>query len=109
LPVLVSDAGGLAEVTDGGRAGLVVPAEDRAAWVSALWRFADPAQRAAWAAHGKLPRSARAMALELERAYCDVIREARGRLPALEFVPGEAEREVPRGLRRLLGRLFGRT
>src|SRR6185503_9770809 len=51
LPVLVSDAGALADVAAGGAAGLVVPAEDRALWVAALRRFADPAERARWAAH----------------------------------------------------------
>ena len=106
LPVLVSDAGALPEVTAGGAAGLVVPAEDPAAWGAALRRFADPAQRAAWAAHATRPRSARAMALELERAYCEVVQAQRGRLPALEFVPGE-ERRAPRGLGGFFARFFG--
>jgi glycosyltransferase involved in cell wall biosynthesis len=88
LPVLVSDAGALPDVAEWGAAGLVVPAEGRAAWVAALERFADPAQRAAWSAHEKRPRSARAMALELERAYCEVLRELGKRLPRLEFEPG---------------------
>lgn len=107
LPVLVSDAGALPDVTEWGAAGLVVPAEDRAAWVAALRRFADPTQRAAWAAHEKRPRSARAMTLQLERAYCEAVRAARGRLPALAFVPGE-ERPAPRGPWGLVRRLFGR-
>jgi glycosyltransferase involved in cell wall biosynthesis len=94
LPVLVSDAGALPDVIEWGAAGLVVPAEDRAAWVAALRRFADPRERAEWAAHTKLPRSARAMALELERAYCAVLR-ARGTLPPLEFEPGREERARP--------------
>lgn len=29
------------------------------------------------------------MALQLERAFCEVVRAAGGRLPPLEFVPGE--------------------
>ncbi|HEX6884000.1 MAG TPA: glycosyltransferase [Planctomycetota bacterium] len=91
LPVLVSDAGALADVAAGGKAGLVVPAEDRAAWVAALKRFADPAARAAWAAHATPPRSAHAMALELERAYCEVLRQ-RGELGKTEFVPGTDQR-----------------
>lgn len=91
LPVLVSDAGALAEVTAGDAAGLVVPAEEPAAWMEALRRFADPAQRRAWAAHGTVPRSAHDMALQLERAYCELVRAAGGR-PRLEFVPGTEER-----------------
>jgi glycosyltransferase involved in cell wall biosynthesis len=106
LPVLVSDAGALPDVVAGGRGGLVVPAEDRAAWVAALVRFADPAQRAAWAAHASLPRSARAMALQLERAYCEVVRAARGRLPKLEFEPG-SERRARSGPWAWLRRRFG--
>jgi glycosyltransferase involved in cell wall biosynthesis len=107
LPVLVSDAGALADVAEGGRAGLVVPADDRAAWVSALQRFADRSQRAAWAAHPKKPRSARAMALELEQAYCEVLRGRRGRLPRLAFVPGSDAR-APRGFWTRLGDFLGR-
>jgi glycosyltransferase involved in cell wall biosynthesis len=106
LPVLVSDAGALPDVLAGGEGGLVVPAEDRAAWMAALRRFAEPAQRAAWAAHASRPRPARAMALQLERAYCEVVRAARGRLPALDFVPGE-ERRAPRGLGPWLRRKLG--
>jgi glycosyltransferase involved in cell wall biosynthesis len=108
LPVLVSDAGGLPEVVEWGAAGLVVAAEERAAWVAALRRFADPAQRAAWAAHPGRPRAVRAMALELERAYCEVVREARGSLPELEFRPGEERREA-RGPRAWLRRLLRRS
>lgn len=105
LPVLVSDAGALPEVSEWGAAGPVVPAGERGAWVEALRRFADPRQRAAWAAHPKLPRTARAMTLQLERAYCEVLNAA-GRRPELVFVPGREER-VLRGplawLRRLMG------
>lgn len=93
LPVLVSDAGALPDIVEWGAAGLVVPAEDRAAWVAALRAFADPERRSSWAAHTKRPRSARAMALQLERAYCEVLREARGSLPPLRFRPGAEERE----------------
>jgi glycosyltransferase involved in cell wall biosynthesis len=78
LPVLVSSAGALPEVLDGGAGGLVVPAEDRAAWTAALERFADPAERARWSAPGRPPRSARDMALELERAYREMLRARRG-------------------------------
>ena len=106
LPVLVSSAGALPEVTASGTAGLVVPAEDTQAWVAALRRFANPAQRAVWAAHVQRPRSARTMALELERAYVDVVRAAGRRLPELEFVAGEEARVPERG-RGWLRRLFG--
>jgi len=74
LPVLVSDAGDLADVTDGGAAGLVVPAEDRAAWVAALRRFADPAERARWSAHPPRPRTTVQMTDQLEAAYREVLR-----------------------------------
>jgi glycosyltransferase involved in cell wall biosynthesis len=74
LPVLVSDAGDLAGVTDGGAAGLVVPAEDRAAWVAALRRFADPADRARWSAHPPRPRTTAQMTDQLEEAYHRVLR-----------------------------------
>ncbi|MEW6072141.1 MAG: glycosyltransferase, partial [Planctomycetota bacterium] len=51
LPVLVSDAGDLPAVADGGRAGIVVPAGDEGAWVEALRRFGtDAAARRRWAA-----------------------------------------------------------
>jgi glycosyltransferase involved in cell wall biosynthesis len=106
LPVLVSDAGALPDVVADGRGGLVVPAGDQAAWAAALVRFADPAMRAAWSAQASLPRSARAMALQLERAYCEVVRAARGRLPELEFVPG-TEEPVARGLWARLRRRLG--
>jgi glycosyltransferase involved in cell wall biosynthesis len=105
LPVLVSDAGALHEVVAQGAGGLVVPAEDAEAWVRALRRFADPTERARWAAHALRPRSARTMALELERAYCDMLR-ARGVRPRLAFMPGTDE-PAPSGPRAWLARLFG--
>jgi len=108
LAVLVSDAGALPDVVAGGQGGLVVPAGDHDAWVAALVRFADPTQRAAWSAHAHLPRSARAMALQLERAYCEVVRAARGRTPELEFVPGSDERVRRDFWTRLRRRLGGR-
>ena len=74
LPVLVSDAGDLPGVTEGGAAGLVVPAEDRAAWVAALRRFADPAERARWSAHAARPRTTAQMTDQLEAAYREVLR-----------------------------------
>jgi glycosyltransferase involved in cell wall biosynthesis len=88
LPVLVSDAGALADVAEGGAAGLVVPADDAAAWSAALARFADPTQRAAWAAHESRPRSARAMALQLEHAYWQVLRASQASLPSRAWWDG---------------------
>jgi hypothetical protein len=73
--------------------------------VAALRRFADPAQRAAWAAVPKRPRSARAMALELERAYCEVLVAAGRRLPPLRYEPGTEQRRA-RGPLAWLARLF---
>jgi glycosyltransferase involved in cell wall biosynthesis len=74
LPVLVSDAGALAEVAEGGAAGMVVPAEDRAAWAAALRRFADPAERARWRAHAARPRTTAQMTDQLEAAYRQALR-----------------------------------
>ena len=76
LPVLVSDAGDLAAVTDGGRAGLVVPADDHEAWVAALRRFGGDAEaRERWAGAGVALRTAREMTLQLERAYVEAVRK----------------------------------
>ena len=79
LPVLVSDAGDLPAVAAGGSAGLVVPAGDHPQWVAAVRRFATDAEaRAAWAADRTPVRSAREMALQIERAYVRVVRAATG-------------------------------
>ena len=79
LPVIVSDAGDLPAVTDGGKAGLVVARKDRQAWRDALERFAtDPHGRAAWGAHATSPRTAREMARQLEGIYRRVVRAHRG-------------------------------
>jgi glycosyltransferase involved in cell wall biosynthesis len=84
LPVLVSDRGDLARVAEDGAAGLVVPADDRAAWVAALRRFGtDAAARARWAARTTPLRDGEAMMLELERAYVESILEVTGRMPQL--------------------------
>jgi len=84
LPVLVSDAGDLARVAEHGRAGLVVPRDDEAAWIDALRRFAGDAQlRASWARAPSSVRGARAMMLELEREYVATIVEVTGREPRL--------------------------
>ena len=74
LPVLVSDAGDLPAVAGGGRAGLVVPRDDRAAWVAALRRFGTDAEaRSRWAAAAVPVRTAADMATQLERAYLEVV------------------------------------
>ncbi len=76
LPVLVSDAGGLPEVTDGDRAGRVVPRYDREAWIAALREFAlEPELRRAWAAHPFVPRSSAQMVDELCGHYAQVLAE----------------------------------
>jgi glycosyltransferase involved in cell wall biosynthesis len=74
LAVLVSDVGDLPAVTAGGRAGLVVEPphgeSGRAAWGDALQQFVeDVAKRREWARYKALPRTSKAMALELERLY----------------------------------------
>jgi hypothetical protein len=71
---------------------MVVPAEDRAAWVAALRRFAtDAAARAAWAADPVEPRGAADMALQIERAYLDVLSAgARGGAEAESGAAGAA-------------------
>jgi glycosyltransferase involved in cell wall biosynthesis len=84
LPVLVSDAGALPEVTDGGRAGLVVPRRDRGAWIAALRRFAtDTPARTAWAAHPAPVRSSAQMAEQLEQLYLETIEATTGERPDL--------------------------
>ncbi|QDU66772.1 glycosyltransferase [Engelhardtia mirabilis] len=117
LPVLVSDRGALPAVAEGGRAGLVVPADDRAAWVDALRRFAaDDAARATWGSHESSLRTASQMAAELEGLYLDLVEESTGIRPDLrrsEPDGGDAEPAAPSApeqpaKRGFLGRLFGR-
>ena len=112
LPVLVSDAGDLAAVAAGGRAGRVLPKEDPAAWQRALEEFArDADQRAAWAAAETPLRSARDMMLQLERAYVEVIREVTNEEPSLVHpLEGQAPELPPAPAKKpgLLRRLFGR-
>ncbi len=112
LPVLVADAGDLPAVTDGGRRGLVVPADDADAWVEALRRFGGDAALRARLASGKAAvRTTQDMMLELERLYVDVVREVTQLEPLLVH-PVDAgahapvREEPPAGgfLRRLLGR-----
>lgn len=111
LAVLVSDRGALPAVTDGGRAGLVVPHDDRAAWIDALRRFAtDDAARAAWAAHPSPVRTSTAMTVELEGLYLDLIEATTGERPDLALegaAPAQAAAQRP-AKRGLFGRLFGR-
>jgi glycosyltransferase involved in cell wall biosynthesis len=106
LPVLVSAAGALPDVVSWGAAGLVVPVDDHAAWVAAVKRFGDPDQRARWSKPTDPPRGARAMTLQLERAYVEVL-ASRGRVPRLAFEPGE-ERTRAGGPLTWLRRLWGR-
>ncbi|MBM3976542.1 MAG: glycosyltransferase [Planctomycetes bacterium] len=110
LPVLVSDRGDLARVAEGGEAGLVVPADDRAAWVAALRRFGtDAAARARWSQRASTLRDVESMTLELEREYVAAIVEVTGRMPSLlhpiDVPPASAPPEPPR--RGFLRRLFG--
>ncbi|TAJ18481.1 MAG: glycosyltransferase [Planctomycetota bacterium] len=112
LPVLVSDRGDLARVADEGRAGIVVPADDRAAWVAALRTFAgDAAARARWAAHASALRDVDSMMRELEREYVAAIVEVTGRMPSLVH-PLDAQQPAvaaapPKQKKGLFGRLFG--
>jgi len=112
LPVLVSDAGGLPALAADGRAGLVVPRDDDAAWEAALERFATDADaRSAWAGATPKLRTTDAMAAEIEAAYVDVVREVTGRAPVLAGDEPEAAPEVkpdPPRKRGFLGKLFGR-
>jgi len=116
LPVLVSDAGARPEGTGGGRAGLVVPRDDRAAWVDALRRFAtDGEARAAWAAAEVPLRTTRDMMLQLERGYAEAILAVTGLLPDLAHpIDGRIEGQdgadaapAGGGLLRRLGRALG--
>jgi glycosyltransferase involved in cell wall biosynthesis len=69
LPVLVSDAGGLPGVVAGG-AGLVLPREDRTAWMEAMELFASDAdQREEWSRCPAPIHSAKSMASEYAALY----------------------------------------
>jgi glycosyltransferase involved in cell wall biosynthesis len=112
LPVLVSDRGDLARVAEDGRAGIVVPADDRAAWVAALRTFAGDADaRGRWAAHASSLRGVESMMRELEREYVAAILEVTGRQPNLVHPLDEAQRAAspaPEPKKKgLFGRLFG--
>ncbi len=67
LPVLVSDAGGLASVTQGGSTGRVVGEGE---WVEALTQFArEPRLREAWSEAPRVLWSTSQMAEEIEALY----------------------------------------
>ena len=112
LPVLVSDVGDLAAVAHGGAAGWIVDAEDDAAWTRAITEFATDAEaRERRKSHATEPRGDLELALELERAYLELVLEETGRIPELRFAvdgltrdPAPA-REKKRGF---FSRLFGR-
>ncbi len=114
LPVLVSDAGALAAVADGGKAGVVVASEDHEGWIAALREFANYRSRASWRKHKTMPRTSRDMMLQLEKAYVEVVKQVRGEEPALEHPAGvddpesrgRAQREAK--AQGLLSRFFGR-
>lgn len=94
LPVIVSNVGDLPAVTDGGKAGLVMPAPNgasgRSMWIDAMQRLIeDHESREAWASHARPPHSAAAMAAELAGLYCEVLQ---GRLPqAADLAPDPSE------------------
>lgn len=94
LPVIVSDVGDLPSVTDGGQAGLVMPAPNgeagRKQWIEGLVRLvSDHEARTTWAAHRRRPHSAAAMATELAGIYCEAIES---RLPkARDLAPDTRE------------------
>lgn len=78
LPVIVSNVGDLPAVTDGGQAGLVMPAPNGASgrrmWIDAMQRLIeDHESREAWERHQRQPHTAAAMAAELAGLYCEVI------------------------------------
>ena len=116
LPVLVSDRGALPAVAEEGRAGIVVAADDRAAWVEALRRFVDDdAARSAWAAHSSPLRTSAEMAAELEEHYLDLLERVTGERPDLRRSDDDSSEQTatkpptqapPK--RGLFGRLFGR-
>jgi len=112
LAVLVSDRGALPAVAEDGAAGLVVPCDDRAAWVEALRRFAtDDSARAAWRAHRSPLRTSTQMAIELEGLYLDLIEKVTGSRPQLAGDGeggGDPAPPEPPAKRGLFGRLFGR-
>ncbi|MFT5292564.1 MAG: glycosyltransferase involved in cell wall biosynthesis [Planctomycetota bacterium] len=79
LPVLVSDAGDLGSVTQGGAAGMVVEVDDHAGWVDAFWTLhndADAMRR--WRESPRRVHTTEAMVVELLAVYGDAIRRAGG-------------------------------
>jgi glycosyltransferase involved in cell wall biosynthesis len=107
VPVLVSDAGGLPGLVEGGGAGVVVARDDEAGWVRALERFAvDGAARAEWARGRPRLRTVEEMAEELEGVYVAVVKAVTGRVP--EGAREEAAHASQEKKRGFLGRLFGR-
>lgn len=95
LAVIVSNVGDLPAVTDGGQAGLVLPAPNGAAgrsmWIDAMQRLIeDHESRAAWSSHSRPPHSAAAMAAELAGIYCEVIERRLSQAADLAPDPSEA-------------------
>lgn len=107
LPVLVSDRGGLASATQSGRAGLVVPATDRAAWTRALELLAtDSESRVRWSSTPHALRDIAAMTRDVESHYIAAITEVTGAVPPFAAAAKEPPKSAPP--KSLLRRLFGR-
>ena len=95
LAVIVSNVGDLPAVTDGGQAGLVMPAPNgtagRSMWIDAMQRLIeDHESRAAWSSHTRPPHSAAAMAAELAGIYSEVIERRLSEAADLTPDPSEA-------------------
>ncbi len=85
LPVFVSDRGGLADLRADPGVRLLA-AEDATAWRNALEQFmTEPAGQLVL---GPAPKSAHALALELESHYVELVRTQLGREPRLLFQAG---------------------
>jgi glycosyltransferase involved in cell wall biosynthesis len=110
LPVLVSDRGGLASAAQDGRAGLVLPASDRAAWTRALERLAtDSPSRARWSSTPHELRDIATMIRDVESHYIAAITEVTGVVPPFSAAPAPSTSPAaPAPPKGLLRRLFGR-
>ena len=92
-PVIATAAGGVLEIIDNGRTGLLVPPGDADALAAAILRLlADPPLRAALAAAGRQDVLNRftigRVARDVERLYDRLLAEAAGRRPAPPAGPG---------------------
>ncbi len=81
--VVATNVGGVADVLEEGKLGLIVPAGNESALVEALVRLADPGERARFAGRGRdlvlSKYSIDRLVRDMEALYSELLAEARGR------------------------------